>query len=187
MDIVTVSLVKEQLLQRQNQVLVFVHSRMGTQILARLIGDMLRALIQQGAIPTPDISSNILRSISSGKQDDLSQLIGCGVAYHNAGMEKSQRQTVEQLFRDSKIRVVCCTATLAWGVNMPCSTVIIRGTDIFSAGVAGQITKATDIDVLDIQQIFGRAGRPVHGIWRGRPWHYIDRYRKAGHVCEAAK
>lgn len=162
MDIVTVSLVKEQLLQRQNQVLVFVHSRMGTQILARLIGDMLRALIQQGVIPTPDISSNILRSISSGKQDDLSQLIGCGVAYHNAGMEKSQRQTVEQLFRDSKIRVVCCTATLAWGVNMPCSTVIIRGTDIFSAGVAGQITKATDIDVLDIQQIFGRAGRPQY-------------------------
>lgn len=162
MDAITVSIVKEQLMQKQNQILVFVHSRIGTQTLARLIGDMLRTLIQAGDLAAPAVPSSVLRSISGNKQDDLSQLVGCGVAYHNAGMEKSQRQAVEQLFRDGVIRVVCCTTTLAWGVNMPCSTVIIRGTDIFSAGIAGQITKPTDINVLDIQQIFGRAGRPQY-------------------------
>lgn len=162
MDTITVSIVKEQIILKQNQILVFVHSRMGTQVLARLIGDMLRTLIHNGTISAPNISSNDLKNISNCTKNDLSQLIGSGVAYHNAGMEKSQRQIVEKLFRDSKIRVVCCTATLAWGVNMPCSTVIIRGTDIFSSGVAGQAIKPTDINVLDIQQIFGRAGRPQY-------------------------
>ena len=52
--------------------------------------------------------------------------------------------------------MLCCTATLAWGVNLPAHTVVIKGTQIYDAKRGA----FTDLGVLDVQQIFGRAGRP---------------------------
>lgn len=49
-----------------------------------------------------------------------------------------------------------CTATLAWGVNLPAHAVIIRGTEIYDAKHGSFV----DLGILDVLQIFGRAGRP---------------------------
>jgi replicative superfamily II helicase len=65
---------------------------------------------------------------------------------------------MEKMFAEGATRVMCCTATLAWGVNLPAYAVIIRGTEIFDPQKGG----FTDIGVLDVQQIFGRAGRPQY-------------------------
>jgi activating signal cointegrator complex subunit 3 len=69
------------------------------------------------------------------------------------------------------------TATLAWGVNLPAHAVVIRGTDIYDAK-RGQFV---DVGILDVQQIFGRAGRPQfdvsgHGIiitTHDKMYHYV--------------
>jgi activating signal cointegrator complex subunit 3 len=53
-------------------------------------------------------------------------------------------------------QVLVCTATLAWGVNLPAHTVIIKGTQVYDAKKG----TFTDLGMLDVQQIFGRAGRP---------------------------
>ena len=58
--------------------------------------------------------------------------------------------------RRSLAQVLCCTATLAWGVNLPAHTVIIKGTELYDPERGGFV----DVSVLDILQIFGRAGRP---------------------------
>jgi hypothetical protein len=42
-------------------------------------------------------------------------------------MARSDRTLTESLFQYGLIRVLCCTATLAWGVNLPAHTVIIKG------------------------------------------------------------
>jgi len=47
---------------------------------------------------------------------------------HHAGMTKSDRKMVEDLFAAGYIQLLCSTATLAWGVNLPAHTVIIKGT-----------------------------------------------------------
>ena len=63
---------------------------------------------------------------------------------------------MEKLFAEGHIRVMCCTATLAWGVNLPAHAVIIKGTEIYDAKKGTFV----DVGVLDVLQIFGRAGRP---------------------------
>ena len=42
-------------------------------------------------------------------------------------MLRADRTMTEQMFECGIIKVLCCTATLAWGVNLPAHTVIIKG------------------------------------------------------------
>ena len=46
--------------------------------------------------------------------------------------------------------------TLAWGINLPAHSVVIKGTEVYNPEKGG----AVDLSILDVQQIFGRAGRP---------------------------
>ena len=57
---------------------------------------------------------------------------------------------------EGHIKVLCSTATLAWGVNLPAYAVMIKGTKMYDA----QSGEYKDIGIFDVQQIFGRAGRP---------------------------
>ena len=59
------------------------------------------------------------------------------------------------LFSDKHIQVLVSTATLAWGVNLPCHTVIIKGTQIYNPSTGG----FQELSPLDILQMIGRAGR----------------------------
>lgn len=70
-------------------------------------------------------------------------------------MVRSDRTLVEDLFSDKHIQVLVSTATLAWGVNLPCHTVIIKGTQIYNPQTGG----FQELSPLDILQMIGRAGR----------------------------
>ena len=50
------------------------------------------------------------------------------------------------------------TATLAWGVNLPAHTVIIKGTQVYNPVKAAW----DELGPLDVMQMFGRAGRPQY-------------------------
>ena len=63
---------------------------------------------------------------------------------------------VESMFMNGDIKVLCSTSTLAWGVNLPAYCVIIKGTKIYDSSAGAY----KDLGVFDVQQIFGRAGRP---------------------------
>ncbi|CAF93355.1 unnamed protein product, partial [Tetraodon nigroviridis] len=81
---------------------------------------------------------------------------------HHAGMLRSDRSLMESLFSRGHVKVLVCTATLAWGVNLPAHAVIIKvlihadGTEIYDAKRGALV----DLGILDVMQIFGRAGRP---------------------------
>lgn len=49
-----------------------------------------------------------------------------GFSIHHAGMLRQDRSLVENLFSRGYIKVLVCTATLAWGVNLPAHAVIIK-------------------------------------------------------------
>lgn len=61
---------------------------------------------------------------------ELKDLLPYGFAIHHAGMTRVDRTLVEDLFADRHIQVLVSTATLAWGVNLPAHTVIIKGTQV---------------------------------------------------------
>lgn len=54
------------------------------------------------------------------------------------------------------MKILVATATLAWGVNLPAYAVVIKGTDVFDVN----LSESKDLSILDVQQMFGRAGRP---------------------------
>jgi len=64
---------------------------------------------------------------------EVQELFESGIGIHHAGMLRSDRNLVERLFGEGLLKVLCCTATLAWGVNLPAHTVIIKGTRLYDA------------------------------------------------------
>ena len=80
--------------------------------------------------------------------------ISSGVAFHHAGLKIEDRNVVEKGYLEGDINVICCTSTLAVGMNLPCHMVIIKNT------VTYQQSGCKEYSDLEIMQMLGRAGRP---------------------------
>nr|CAH7726674.1 unnamed protein product [Callosobruchus chinensis] len=144
----------------KNQVLIFVHSRKETGKTARAIRDMclekdtLGQFLREGSA-----SMEVLRTEAEQvKNQELKDLLPYGFAIHHAGMTRVDRTLVEDLFADRHIQVLVSTATLAWGVNLPAHTVIIKGTQIYNP----EKGRWVELGALDVLQMLGRAGRPQY-------------------------
>jgi antiviral helicase SLH1 len=96
------------------------------------------------------------RQVENSKSKFVKDLFMHGFGVHHAGMQRQERNLSEKLFAGGHIKVLCTTATLAWGVNLPAYCTIIKGTQIFDSSIG----EFKDIGIFDVQQIFGRAGRP---------------------------
>lgn len=88
------------------------------------------------------------------KDQNLRQLVASGVACHHAGLVSEDRMEVEKGFLQGDINVICCTSTLAVGVNLPCHLVIIKNT------VSWTQDGLQEYSDLEMMQMLGRAGRP---------------------------
>jgi activating signal cointegrator complex subunit 3 len=140
------------------QVMVFVHARNATVKTATSLKDMAVSK-GEGHLIEPEQSPELgaaEKQVNSSTYKPLKELFTHGFGVHHAGMLRRDRNLVEKLFASGLIRVLVCTATLAWGVNLPAHSVIIKGTQIYDAKKGSFV----DLGILDVLQIFGRAGRP---------------------------
>jgi pre-mRNA-splicing helicase BRR2 len=159
-EIVYEKILEELSINQDNQIMVFCHSRKETAKTARAIRDMA---IQKDTISTilraDRASREILQTEAEAcKSEDLRDLLPYGFAIHHAGMSRVDRTLVEELYADRHIPVLVSTATLAWGVNLPAHTVIIKGTQVYSP----EQGRWTELSPQDMLQMLGRAGRPQY-------------------------
>ncbi|KAJ7742479.1 Sec63-domain-containing protein [Mycena maculata] len=157
LDRVTFQKVSE-LVQQGHQVMVFVHARKETvkTALGLRESSVLEGNSDDFSCEDHPQWSFFRRSIGESRNKEMKQLFDGGFGIHHAGMLRSDRNMMERMFEARAIKVLCCTATLAWGVNLPAHAVIIKGTQVYDSSKGAFV----DLSVLDVLQVFGRAGRP---------------------------
>ncbi|XP_045400038.1 activating signal cointegrator 1 complex subunit 3 isoform X2 [Lemur catta] len=141
-----------------HQVMVFVHARNATVRTAMSLIERANNCGQISCfLPTqgPEYG-HAEKQVQKSRNKQVRELFPDGFSIHHAGMLRQDRNLVENLFSNGHIKVLVCTATLAWGVNLPAHAVIIKGTQIYAAKRGSFV----DLGILDVMQIFGRAGRP---------------------------
>ena len=129
------------------QALVFVNSRREAETLAQSLG-------VHGFRQAPDVAAEIGTGATTSTGQALAEAADGGVAFHHAGLRPEHRSIVERAFRERDLAVLCATPTLAAGVNVPARRVIVRDHERFTGD------GYEPLPILEVQQMFGRAGRP---------------------------
>jgi helicase len=145
-------------LQREKQIIFFLSSRRNTQGLAKRLAKLVsNDLSSEVKGELEIISDKILYSLERPTEQCrlLSELIKSGVAFHHAGLVQKQKELIEEAFNKKLVKVICATPTLAAGVNLPAFRVVVRDLTRYSQSQGSYF-----LPVLEVKQMFGRAGRP---------------------------
>lgn len=134
-----------------HQVMVFVHARKETVKTAQRLREMA---MEEGVLELFDTRDHVKfqlyrRDIGTSRNKEMRELFDSGFGIHHAGMLRSDRNMMERMFEDQAIKVLCCTSTLAWGVNLPAHAVVIKGTNVYDSGRGAFV----DLSVLDVLQV----------------------------------
>lgn len=139
-------------IKKGKQAFVFVNTKRGAEKSAEDIAKQIKTQDPK----YEQLSEKLLKALSKPTKqcERLSNIAKKGVAFHHAGLVQKQRSLIEDGFRNGTIRIICCTPTLAAGVDLPAYRTIIR--DLKRYGYRGLAW----IPVLEYHQQAGRAGRP---------------------------
>lgn len=155
-----VPILVKDILQTKNQCLIFVNTRKSAETLAEKLGKHIIPTLNDDELSELVKVSERLRSAQmeiTTMVTRLKEMIKSGGAFHHAGLANTQRKIVEENFRNGKIKVLVATPTLAAGINLPARRVIVRDLGRYDANFGYR-----PIPVLEVKQMFGRAGRPKY-------------------------
>jgi len=145
-------------LSRKKQILVFLSSRRIAESMAlraaKPVSEFLNTEEKRSLLKLAREVTGVLEKPTE-QCCRLGQCIERGVAFHHAGAVRKQLTLVEQGFRKGLIKMIACTPTLAFGVNLPSHTCLIRDLKRFNEEEGW-----TWISVMEFKQYGGRAGRP---------------------------
>ena len=116
-------------------------------------------LAQRVSLPPATDTIETLRGLdATHSRDSLIDILGAGVAFHNADLSPEERRAVEHGFRAGEIRVMVSTSTLAVGLNLPAQNVFIAAEKWRYDNRLGMPWK-TPILRAEYENMGGRAGR----------------------------
>ncbi|MBC7081357.1 MAG: DEAD/DEAH box helicase [Thermoplasmatales archaeon] len=139
---------------RDGQILIFVNTRLSSQILAEKLKEITCRFCDEGL---EEIANRILHEEEvTSISKKLAECIKKGCAFHHAGLTSNQRKIIEDNFKKGKIKCVVATPTMAMGINMPARRVIIKNLWRYCEPEGGM----RPLPVMEVKQMMGRAGRP---------------------------
>ena len=140
------------LAERGEQVLVFCPSKAECHRRAQALAERRTA--------TLELADDDRWRLQSGPSlaAPLAEWLSRQIAVHHADLTPHQRTLVESLFIAGRVSVVFCTGTLAWGVNLPATTVFIDAEKYTSGPHAGRPVPMP-LERLEFEGMAGRAGR----------------------------
>ncbi|XWS30379.1 hypothetical protein CRYUN_Cryun24cG0112300 [Craigia yunnanensis] len=142
---------------RGKSALVFCSTRKGAQEAAQRLSQTVMTFGYSNPFIRSHEQQERLRQASLSCSDkQMQSYILYGVGYHNGGLSLKDRNLIEGLFLSGDVQVLCTTNTLAYGINLPAHTVIIKSTQHFNKEKGLYM----EYDRSMILQMCGRAGRP---------------------------
>ena len=139
--------------------LVFCNSRDGAASAAKELASKASTFRSHPFVRDGAHRSRLAEAASRVSCKALAQTIPHGVGFHTSALEYADRDLCEQLFRGRILTVLCCTSTLAMGVNLPAFLCVVRGTRQYAgSGTYREMERGT------LLQMCGRAGRPQFDV-----------------------
>ncbi|KAL3278268.1 hypothetical protein HHI36_013603 [Cryptolaemus montrouzieri] len=129
--------------------LIFCPSKKNCENVAKLLSKILFKTLKDYKTEEKKLLSQSLKVETGTLCDILKFSIPFGIAYHHSGLTAEERRIIEDGFRAGIISVICCTSTLAAGVNLPAKRVLLRSPYI----------GRDFINLSRYKQMVGRAGR----------------------------
>ncbi|HXG22727.1 MAG TPA: helicase-related protein [Methylomirabilota bacterium] len=139
----------KHLVEKEEQILVFLKSKRDAIQCALRLAKALRLPPAQEALQA--LEETVLKA-------QLRVALTGGVALHHADLTLEERALVETHYRRGGIRVLACTTTLAFGVNLPASTVFLEATK-WSTDLRTGAALEVPLSWAEYENISGRAGR----------------------------
>ena len=146
----------EETVTSNNQILFFCATKNLCEHTAHLIGTHVSRI----CLPKPDLLKRFSTFMKEKFQvpyshafrnRKLSRALKFGTAFHHSGLSVEERSAIEYLFRSGEIKLICCTTTLASGVNLPVRRVVFRS--------PLRVGCDTPLSLIGYKQASGRAGR----------------------------
>lgn len=153
-----IRLTQDTLLQKK-QILIFYSTKRNTEVGATKLSEQIQTMLTPSEKEELEqISKEVLNVLDRPTEQcvKLSSLVAKGAAFHHSGLLNKQRALIEEAFKQNKIKAICSTTTLGYGVNLPAHTVLIRDASRFGNNYSERL------GINEITQLFGRAGRPKY-------------------------
>ena len=143
-DVDAVHALCKEVESQRGQVLVFCGTRKGAELMCRKLAEKREVQTGRRALHT-NLCQVGDRENAMGQGTLLR-----GIGVHHAGLPQKEKRILEAAYRQGLISVLCATATLASGVNLPANRVVIVGLARFQYEFYSHV---------NLQQMGGRSGR----------------------------
>jgi helicase len=142
----------QHLVKNDEQVLIFLKGKRDTVQCALALAESL-------ALPPAREALAALEPLEeTALKTQLQTAFRGSVAFHHADLTPEERNVVETHYRNGALRVIACTTTLAFGVNLPASTVFLEAVKWDTDPRSGTAIEVP-LTWAEYENISGRAGR----------------------------